>query len=48
MLIKPCSGINTFFMRFAIDAAFDRHGCVVGTEHCMRPWRIGWRTLQLS
>ena len=40
LVIEPCSSIHTFFMRFAIDAAFvARDGRVVRAISAMRPWR---------
>ena len=42
MWIAPCSGIHTFFMRFAIDVIFvDRGLRVVRVQPGMRPWRLG-------
>ena len=48
MLIPRCNCIHTFFMRFAIDAAFlDGDGRVVKVVRGVRPWRPwvwgGWR-----
>ncbi len=41
MWIVPCTGIHTFFMRFAIDAVFlDRRLRVVRTVVGLRPWRV--------
>ncbi|MBN2498604.1 MAG: DUF192 domain-containing protein [Deltaproteobacteria bacterium] len=41
LLIRPCSSIHSFFMRFVFDAAFaDARGEVLHVIHCMRPWRI--------
>jgi len=41
MWIAPCSGIHTFFMRFAIDAVFvDRHLRIVRVRRGLRPWRL--------
>lgn len=41
LLIKPCSSIHTFFMRFPIDVAFvDRSGTVVKTRQALKPWRV--------
>ena len=40
LLIEPCAAIHTFFMRFAIDAAFlsrDLH--VVRAISTLKPWR---------
>jgi len=42
MWIAPCSGIHTFFMRFAIDVVFVDHGLrVVRVRPGLRPWRLG-------
>ena len=48
LLIPRCNCIHTFFMRFAIDAAFlDRRGEVVKVVRGIRPGRLwvwgGWR-----
>jgi hypothetical protein len=41
LLIKPCSQIHTFFMKFAIDAVFiDKKGRVLKVVHEIKPWRI--------
>ena len=41
MWIAPCSGIHTFFMRFAIDAVFvDRGLQIVRVARDLRPWRV--------
>lgn len=38
--IEPCTSIHTFFMRFAIDAAFvSRAGRVLRAISDLRPWR---------
>ncbi len=44
LVIRPCSGIHTFFMRFPIDAIFlDKASKVVKTIQDMRPFRLsGW------
>ncbi len=40
--ITPCLGIHTFFMSFAIDAAYlDKESRVVHMEMALKPWRIG-------
>ena len=40
LVIKPCSSIHTFFMRFAIDVVFvDRASRVVKTIEDMQPFR---------
>lgn len=41
--IAPCTSIHTFFMRFAIDAAFlDSGGKVLALYENMAPWRLSW------
>lgn len=41
MVIRPCTGIHTCFMRFEIDVAFcDASGKVLATTTCLRPWRF--------
>ena len=41
ILIKPCSSIHMFFMRFAIDAVFlDRDLQVLKVVPHLRPWRM--------
>jgi len=41
MWIVPCSGIHTFFMRFAIDAVFvDRRLRIVRVRLGLAPWRL--------
>ncbi|MFC1675261.1 DUF192 domain-containing protein [Candidatus Omnitrophota bacterium] len=41
LVIKPCSSIHTFFMRFAIDTLFiDKEGRVVALKKRLRPWRM--------
>ena len=40
LVIEPCTSIHTFFMKFAIDAAFlRRDGTVVRAIGNLRPWR---------
>ena len=40
LLIEPCDSIHTFFMRFAIDAAFlSRELRVVRAIPGLKPWR---------
>ena len=40
LLIRPCSSVHTFFMRFPIDVLFlDAQGRVIRIYHLMRPWR---------
>jgi uncharacterized membrane protein (UPF0127 family) len=46
MILAPCSGIHTFFMRFPIDVVFvTRDGHVVKVRRAMRAWRasVAWR-----
>ena len=41
LVIAPCSGVHTFFMRFAIDVVFvSRDGAVVKVASHLRPWRV--------
>jgi uncharacterized membrane protein (UPF0127 family) len=41
LIIAPCSGIHTFFMRFSIDVVFvTRAGKVLKTSPALPPWRI--------
>ena len=41
LYLSPCNQIHTFFMRFAIDAAFvDEGGKILHIAANMRPWKI--------
>jgi uncharacterized membrane protein (UPF0127 family) len=41
LIIAPCSGIHTFFMRFSIDVVFvTRAGKVLKTFPVLPPWRM--------
>jgi uncharacterized membrane protein (UPF0127 family) len=41
MLLRPCSGVHTFFMRFSIDVLFlDREGRIVALRDGLAPWRV--------
>jgi uncharacterized membrane protein (UPF0127 family) len=41
LLLKPAPSIQTFFMRFPIDAVFlDREGRVLKVRSELRPWRL--------
>ena len=41
LIIKPCTSIHTFFMRFAIDVLFlDKQGHVLRAIDTLRPWRM--------
>ena len=41
LILKPCSSIHTFFMRFAIDAAFvDRQNRIIKIYSQLKPWRL--------
>ena len=43
LLIRPCSSIHMFFMRFPIDAVFvDQDMRVVSIVSDLKPWRIAW------
>jgi uncharacterized membrane protein (UPF0127 family) len=40
LLIRPCSSIHMFFMRFPLDVAFiDGEGRVLRIYNSIRPWR---------
>jgi uncharacterized protein len=40
LVIRPCTGVHTFFMKYPIDVVFaDREGRVVGLYHALKPWR---------
>jgi uncharacterized protein len=41
LLITPCRGVHTCFMRFSIDIlALDEDGVVVDAVSMLKPWRI--------
>jgi len=41
LILKPCNSIHTFFMRFAIDAAFvDANSRILKIIHSMPPFRL--------
>ena len=41
MLIRPCGGVHSLGMRFAIDVIFlDRAGTVLRVVRDLRPWRL--------
>ncbi len=41
LVLAPCWGVHTFFMKFPIDIAFvDRSGKVLKLVHRLGPWRI--------
>jgi uncharacterized membrane protein (UPF0127 family) len=41
LLVKPCNGIHTFFMKFPIDAYFiNKKGTVIKKIKQMNPWRM--------
>jgi uncharacterized membrane protein (UPF0127 family) len=41
LILKPCSSIHTFFMRFSIDVLFlDKNSKVIGLFSVLRPFRI--------
>ncbi len=41
LLIRPCTSIHSFFMRFVFDAAFiDKTGRVLHVIHSMKKWRM--------
>lgn len=44
IVLAPCSGVHTWFMRFAIDVVFvDRGGRVLGVRRSVQPWRLAVR-----
>ena len=55
LLIKPCSSVHMFFMRFALDIVFfDKGGTVVKVVSNLKPWRMAlggkgaWSALELA
>jgi uncharacterized membrane protein (UPF0127 family) len=43
LLIRPCSSVHTWFMRFAIDVVYlDADGCVTKVVPDLKPWRFSW------
>jgi uncharacterized membrane protein (UPF0127 family) len=47
LILAPCSGIHTFFMRFPIDVVFvARDGRVVKVRRAMPAWRlaVAWKS----
>jgi uncharacterized protein len=55
LLLRPCNGVHSFFMRFPIDVLFlDRGGQVVAMRPELRPWRMtplfgeAYATLELA
>lgn len=41
LLLRPCTGVHTFFMRFAIDVVFlDSKNRVIGVVQNMKPQRV--------
>ena len=43
LVIAPCNGVHTFFMKFTIDAFFvSRDGTVRKVARGLRPWRIAF------
>lgn len=44
LILAPCSGVHTWFMRFPIDIVFvSRLGRVLGIRRNVRPWRFAVR-----
>lgn len=41
LLLKPCSSIHCFFMRFTIDAVYLDKNMKVLLVETLRPWKIG-------
>ncbi|MBI2835038.1 MAG: DUF192 domain-containing protein [Acidobacteria bacterium] len=43
LVLRPCSMVHTWFMRFAIDVIFlDRHGTVLRVVDTLRPFGVAW------
>ena len=41
LVLAPCNGVHTFFMKFAIDVVFvGRDGTVQRIAHALQPWRV--------
>lgn len=41
LLLKPCSSVHMFFMRFSIDVIFVNHNdCVVGLVRNLKPFQL--------
>jgi uncharacterized membrane protein (UPF0127 family) len=41
LLITPCHGVHTWFMRFSIDViAMDADGVVIDAVSMLKPWRM--------
>lgn len=44
LILAPCSGVHTWFMRFPIDILFvARDGQVLKVRRAVRPWRLAIR-----
>lgn len=44
LVLAPCSGVHTWFMRFPIDVIFvSRAGVVLKVRRAVRPWRLALR-----
>ncbi|MEY8353957.1 DUF192 domain-containing protein [Lachnospiraceae bacterium 54-53] len=41
LILSPCSGVHTCFMRFAIDVVYLDRNYVVVKKETLFPWRIG-------
>lgn len=55
LLIRPCSSVHMFFMRFPLDIVFfDKEGAVVKVVSNLKPWRMAlggkgaWSALELA
>ena len=43
LVLRPCSSVHTWFMRFAIDVVFlDRGSTVLRTVDTLRPFGLAW------
>ena len=49
IIIAPCGGIHTLFMRFPIDVVFvNKDGTVRKVCHGLRPWRLALSALAFA
>ncbi len=55
LLLRPCSSVHTFFMRFPLDLIhLDKTGRVLSITRQLKPWKIGpvvkstWQILEVN
>ena len=49
LILKPCSSVHTFFMRFPIDVAFvDNQNRIIRIYSQLKPWRLSALFLKAS